>query len=100
MCIDNRNYFNIINLVKLRKTQLKGGENVFDYKMLKLKIKEVYDTQEAFADAMDMGYTALNFRLNNKVEWKAPEIAKACELLHIPLNDAHFYFFTLKVEKN
>ena len=72
----------------------------FDYKMLKLKIKEVFDTQEAFADAMEMSYTALNQRLNNKIEWKTPEIAKACELLHIPLADAHLYFFTLKVEKN
>ena len=72
----------------------------FDYKMLKLKIKEVFDTQEAFADAMEMSYTALNQRLNNKIEWKTPEIAKACELLHIPLANAHLYFFTLKVEKN
>lgn len=69
----------------------------FDYKMLKLKIKEVYDTQEAFADAMGMSYTALNQRLNNVVHWKSPEIAKACELLHIPLAEAHLYFFTLEV---
>ena len=69
----------------------------FDYKMLKLKIKEVYDTQEAFADAMGMSYTVLNQRLNNAVQWKSPEIAKACELLHIPLEQAHLYFFTLKV---
>ncbi len=70
---------------------------MFDYKKLKLKIKEVYDTQEAFADAMGMSYTALNQRLNNVVEWKTPEIAKACELLHIPLSEAHLYFFNLKV---
>lgn len=69
----------------------------FNYKMLKLKIKEVYDTQEAFADAMGMSYTVLNQRLNNAVQWKSPEIAKACELLHIPLADAHIYFFTLEV---
>jgi transcriptional regulator with XRE-family HTH domain len=69
----------------------------FNYKMLKLKIKEVYETQEAFAEAMGMSYTALNQRLNNVVQWKTPEIAKACELLHIPLTDAHLYFFTLEV---
>ena len=73
---------------------------MFEYKMLKLKIKEVFDTQEAFAKAMDMSYTALNQRLNNAVEWKTPEVAKACELLNIPLADSHVYFFTLKVEKN
>lgn len=73
---------------------------MFEYKMLKLKIKEVFDTQEAFAKAMDMSYTALNQRLNNAVEWKTPEVAKACELLNIPLAESHSYFFTLKVEKN
>lgn len=73
---------------------------MFEYKKLKLKIKEVFDTQETFAKAMDMSYTALNQRLNNAVEWKTPEIAKACDLLHIQLSDAHLYFFTLKVEKN
>lgn len=66
----------------------------FDYKKLKLKIKEVFDTQEAFAEAMGMSYVALNQRLNNVVQWKSPEIAKACELLHIPLSEAHLYFFS------
>lgn len=68
-----------------------------DYKMLKLKIKEVYDTQPAFAKAMGMSYTSLNQRLNGSVEWKVSEIAKACDLLHIPLTEAHLYFFTQKV---
>ena len=69
----------------------------FDYKKLKLKIKEVFDTQEAFAEAMGMSYTALNQRLNNVVPWKTPEIYKACELLGIPMTDAHLYFFVEKV---
>ena len=64
------------------------------YKKLKLKIKEVFDTQEAFAKAMGMSKTALNQRLNGSTEWKASEIAKACDLLHIPLTDAYLYFFT------
>ena len=70
-----------------------------DYKKLKLKITEVFDTQEAFAKAMGMSKTALNTRLNGSVEWKVSEIAKACDLLHIPLTDAHLYFFTQKVQK-
>jgi len=67
------------------------------YKKLKLKIKEVFDTQEAFAVAMEMSRTALNQRLNGSVEWKMSEIAKVCDLLHIPLTDAHLYFFKQKV---
>lgn len=70
-----------------------------NYKMLKLKIKEVYDTQEAFAEAMGMSKTALNQRLNNSVQWKSPEIAKACDLLGIDIAEAHLYFFTPKVQK-
>ena len=69
----------------------------FDYKKLKLRIKEVYDTQPAFAKAMGMSYTALNQRLNGLVEWKTPEIYRACELLHIPISEAHLYFFVQKV---
>ena len=68
-----------------------------DYKKLKLKIKEVFDTQDAFSIAMKMSRTALNQRLNGSVEWKTSDIAKACDLLHIPLTDAHLYFFTQKV---
>lgn len=70
------------------------------YRKLRGKIKEVYDTQNAFADALGLSYTALNFRLNGKVDWKTAEIAKACNLLEIPLKDAYLYFFVEKVEKN
>ena len=68
-----------------------------NYKKLKLKIKEVYDTQEVFAKAMKMSKTALNQRLNGNVEWKTSDIAKACDLLNIPLADAYLYFFIRKV---
>jgi hypothetical protein len=59
--------------------------------------QEVFDTQEAFAKAMEMSYSALNQKLNDSTEWKSSEIAKACDLLHIPLTEAHVYFFTAKV---
>lgn len=68
-----------------------------DYKKLKLKIKEVFDTQEAFSKVIGMSQTSLNQRLNGSVEWKVSEIAKVCDLLNIPLSDAHLYFFTQKV---
>lgn len=60
---------------------------------LKGKIKEVFNTQRAFADAMGMNETAITQRLNGVVQWKAPEIAKACDVLHIPLAEAYLYFF-------
>lgn len=69
-----------------------------DYKDLKLRIIKVYDTQKAFAVAMGMSRTALNQRLNGLVEWKTSEIIKACELLDIPISEAHTYFFIVKVQ--
>ena len=69
---------------------------MFDYSKLYGKIKEVFSTQEASADAMEMSRTAINARLKQSVEWKSPEIFKACELLGIPIADTHLYFFVKK----
>jgi UV DNA damage repair endonuclease len=68
-----------------------------DYRKLKGKITEVFTTQSAFAKALDVAPATLSLKLNNKSEWSTGEIAKACDLLNIPLVDAHLYFFTLKV---
>lgn len=64
------------------------------YRKLKGKIKEVYETQRAFAEAMEMSYTTLNLRLNGKTEWTTSEVAKACKLLDISLEKAYLYFFS------
>lgn len=64
-----------------------------DFGKLYGKIREVYGTQEAFASAIGMHRATLNLRLNGKVDWKMAEVVKACELLHIPNNEAHLYFF-------
>lgn len=69
---------------------------MFDYSKLYGKIKEVFGTQEAFAEAMEMSKTSVNSRLTQKIEWKSPEIVKACELLGVPLTDSYLYFFSLK----
>lgn len=69
------------------------------YAKLRGKIREVFGTQEAFAEAMEMSTVTLSQRLNNKVEWKTNEIAKACELLGIPLEEVAAYFFTIEVKK-
>jgi hypothetical protein len=71
-----------------------------DYSKLNGKIREVYKTQKAFGEAMDMSVSAVNLRLNGKTQWTSPEIVKACEVLNIPLEDAHAYFFTAKSLEN
>lgn len=64
------------------------------YRKLRGKIKEVFLTQEAFGKKMGFSKTQLSQRLNGSVEWKVSEIAKACDLLHIPYAEAYLYFFS------
>lgn len=68
----------------------------FDYSELEGKIKAVFKTQDAMAEAMGMSRSALNQRLNNVVNWKTKELITACGLLKIPLNEAHIFFLTQK----
>lgn len=72
---------------------------MFDYSKLNGKIKEVFDTQEAFAKAMGLSAVSINKRLNNKITFTQLEILKAVKLLNIDFCDVDKYFFTEKVEK-
>ena len=65
----------------------------YDYSKLRGKIKEVYGTQAAFAEAMDMAQTSLSFKLNNTSEWSQDEMERAMDLLHIPRTSVRTYFF-------
>lgn len=67
------------------------------YAKLRGKIREVFGTVEAFAKAMDKDVSTISLKLNNKCAWKREDIEKACEVLGIPIEDVHLYFFTQKV---
>jgi hypothetical protein len=71
----------------------KKGSESMSYAKLRGRIVEKFRTQAAFAEAMGIDTATMNGRLNNRSQWKAGEIAKACELLDIPLSEAHIYFF-------
>ncbi|MDO5015260.1 MAG: DUF739 family protein [Clostridia bacterium] len=66
----------------------------YKYDRLKGKICEKYKTRKAFADAMNLGNTALSFKLNNKSEWSQDEILKAINLLDLTTDDIKLYFFS------
>lgn len=72
----------------------------FNYSKLLGKVKEVFKTQAAFSEAMGIGLTAINQKLNGKSEWSTTEIVKACDLLGISLAEAYIYFFDEKVLKS
>lgn len=70
---------------------------MYDYSKLRGKIKEVFCTQDDFADQLGIGRVSLSKRLTNKLEFSQSEIKKACDLLDIPPDEVSKYFFTLKV---
>ena len=70
---------------------------IYDYSKLRGKIKEVFNTQKAFAVAMNMDFVSINQRLNNIVDWKTSDITRACALLGIPLVEVYRYFFVEKI---
>lgn len=67
------------------------------YSKLRGKIREVFGTQERFADAMGKDISTISLKLNDKSEWSRIEIEQACNLLGIPVDEVHLYFFTAKV---
>ena len=60
---------------------------------LREKIKIVFGTQKAFADAMGMNVATLNAKLNSKNDWTLSEIEKVCDLLNISIPETKDYFF-------
>lgn len=76
------------------------AEYEYDFSKLKGKIKELFGTQEAFANAMGISPPTMSYKLNGVTEWTQDEIVKAIKLLNIPPEEIHVYFFTQKVEKN
>ncbi len=71
----------------------------FDYSKLRGKIREVFSTQKAFADALGMSTVSLSSKLNNRVEFSQEEINKSCVLLDIEAANIPVYFFTVKVKE-
>lgn len=66
----------------------------YNYSKLLGKIKEIYNTQEKFANALGIGRVSLSQRLNGKLEFSQNEILMATELLSIKKKDIPLYFFT------
>lgn len=68
----------------------------FNYSKLRGKIREVFGTQEVFAEKLGIGRVSLSQRLNNILEFTQQEIFKSCSLLEIPLEEISLYFFCLE----
>lgn len=80
-------------------SQLSDKEIIFDFSKLRGKIKEIFGTQNAFAEKMGMNDATLSNKLNGNVEFSPKEIIRSCYLLGIEFGEIELYFFTLKVQK-
>ena len=72
----------------------------FDYRKLRGRIKEVFETQDCFAKALGIGKVSLSRRLNNLLEFSGKEIYESCMLLEIPTDEIPIYFFNPKVQES
>ncbi len=75
---------------------------VYDFNKLRGRIKEKLKYESVFAEKIGISQVALSSKLNNKSDFTATEISKACEedVLDISENDIGQYFFTKKLELN
>ncbi len=71
----------------------------FDYSKLRGKIKEIYGTQDAFAEDLGLGRVTLSQRLNNLSDFSQSEILCSCRLLSQNIGEIPVYFLLKKFRK-
>ncbi len=69
----------------------KGREKMTSTNLLKAKMAEKGYNQSQIAELLGITYQSFNRKLNNKVEFKASEINKLCEILDITAINAYFF---------
>lgn len=72
----------------------------YNFDKLKGKIKEKFNTQNDFAEAMDMAPNTLSIKLNNQSDFSSSEISKAVELLNINSGEEAWNIFFTKLVEN
>jgi hypothetical protein len=77
---------------------MKKQKLTYDYSKLKGRIKEIYNTQEAFALAVGLSDRSLSLKLSSARGWKQDQIMKAINVLGLTEDDIQAYFFTIKVQ--
>jgi hypothetical protein len=90
----------MLQLVQKREQEVDTMKDpVFDYARLRGRIKEVFGTQDAFADAIGLGRVSVSQRLNNQLEFSQQEMFRSADVLGFSRGEIPEYFFTEKVQK-
>lgn len=72
----------------------------YSYSKLLGRIKEKGYTLSSFSAALGMDASSLYNKLKGKSGFKQAEIANACNILDIPIENLALYFFTRILEKS
>ncbi len=74
----------------------------FDFSKLRGRIKEKLGNEANFAEKINISTASLSAKFNNKSDFTATEIIRACDedVLDIPLSEIGPNFFTKKLELN
>ena len=72
----------------------------YNYDKLKGRIKEIFDTQENFANAINISSASVNYKLNNKKNFTQNEIFNSIKVLKLKEENIQEYFYLDKFPRN
>ncbi len=70
----------------------------YNFNKLKIRMKDKEYTQPELGKVLGISRTQVNFRLNNRMDFRSSEISIIADILDIR-NEIEEYFFTEKVKK-
>jgi transcriptional regulator with XRE-family HTH domain len=85
---------NLQLVARLQRKRREAQDMERKYPKLRGIIKEKYDTQAAFAQAIGMNIVTLNRKMSGKTDWTRQDIENAVNVLGIEPCDIAAYFFT------
>lgn len=69
----------------------------FDYRKLKGRIKEKFETQQNFVNNIDMCDASFRKKIQNNSSFSQTEIINICKILDIKIEDIPLFFYTTQV---
>ena len=85
----------------VQKHELQGAIHMeFDYRKLRQRIREQFETEEEFARALGITNVALSRKLRNEGDFTRGQMVRAAALLGLEAMSIPEYFFVEKVQKN
>lgn len=69
---------------------------IYDYSRLRGRIVEKFGNITEFINVISISSTSFYKKINRQIEFKQSEIIEICNVLEIPQQEIHKYFFYIK----